>query len=77
MGRAARRPCRLQGVYDLSATVFSFDTSDELVDLLLAFTILIIFPFLFFTLAYNVAQEGRVLTILLRGVTPLPRRSRW
>ena len=61
-----------QGVYDLSATVFGFGTSDELVNLLLSFTILMIFPFLFFTLAYNVAQEGRVLTILLRGTGKPP-----
>ena len=48
-----------QGVYDLSATVFGFDTSDELVNLLLAFTILMIFPFLFATLVFNLVQAAR------------------
>ena len=55
-----------------AARIFGFDSSHQLVDMLLSFSILMIFPFLFGTVAYNVLQEGRVLKVLVRGTDKPP-----
>ena len=53
--------------------IFGFDSSHQLVDMLLSFSILMIFPFLFGTVAYNVLHEGRImLKVLLRGTDKPP-----
>ena len=61
-----------RGVYGEAAAVFGFDSSHQLVDMLLSFSILMIFPFLFCTVAYNVLQEGRVLKVLVCGTDKPP-----
>jgi hypothetical protein len=61
-----------QGVYDLSTAVFGFDSSEGIVNLLLSFTVLMICPLLLSTLVYKVAQEGPVLTCLLRSTHKPP-----
>ena len=55
-----------------AARIFGFDSSHQLVDMLLSFSILMIFPFLVGTVAYNVLQEGRVLKVLVRGTDKPP-----
>ena len=56
-----------------AARIFGFDSSHQLVDMLLSFSILMIFPFLFGTVAYNVLQEGRImLKVLVRGTDKPP-----
>jgi hypothetical protein len=57
---------------DEAVAIFGIDSSDELVNLLLVFTILMIFPCLLTTVSYNVAQEGRVLTILVSATGKPP-----
>ena len=41
-------------------------------DLLLVFTVLILFPILFGALVYNIAEQGRVATIRLRSTGKTP-----
>ena len=43
----------------MAAAVFGFDSSDGLVDLLIAFSVLMIFPLLFTTVGFSVIQAAR------------------
>ena len=52
--------------------IFGFDSSDGLVNLLLSFTVMMIFPFFFTSLAYNIEHERRVLNIVLRSTGRKP-----
>ena len=52
--------------------VFDFDSSDHIVHLLFTFTILMVFPMLFFTLVYSLGKEGQVTSIRLRSTRKTP-----
>jgi hypothetical protein len=61
-----------EGELAMAQKVFDFDSSDHIVHLLLVFTVLMVFPMLFFSLAYSIRQDGYVNTIRLRSTGKVP-----
>ncbi len=56
----------------MAKTIFGFESTDEIVNLLLSFSILMMFPFLFITLASHMAHDRKVPKILLRSTDRHP-----